>query len=296
MKKYRLGLAFGVVCVSTAAVLIRLANAPPLVTAAFRLCLAAIILAPIALTRSHKEIIRLSLTKLALIIVSGVLLAAHFGLWITSLSYTSVASSVVLVTSSPVIVAVISYWLFKERLSTLSIAGICICFIGAGVIGYVNWDTGALSLLGALLSLMGAIAVSGYMIIGRIVRQDTGLLSYIFLTYGTAGLILLVTALALRLPFTGYGPTTYIMLVLLAIVPQLLGHSALNWSLRYLSASEITIAILGEPVIATLMAYLILSEAPKITEIIGGIIILGGIYLALRKPPGREARISPITR
>jgi len=178
-----------------------------------------------------------------------------------------------------------SYWLFKEKLTRLSVAGIAVCIAGAVIIGYVNWQTGSIPLLGAFLALLGAIAVSGYVIIGRILRQQMGLLSYIFITYGTAGITMLVSALASHLPLTGYSNNTYFMFLLLAFVPQVLGHSALNWSLRFASATEITIAVLGEPVIATMLAYLILSENPKILEIVGGIIILGGIYLALYRSP-----------
>ena len=285
MNKYQLILAFGVICVSSAAVFIRLADAPPLVIGAYRLCLASLVIAPIALVRSTKEIIALTISQILLAVFSGFLLALHFALWITSLDYTSVASSVVLVTASPVFVAIVSYLLFKERITGLTLIGIVICFIGAGIIGNVNWDTGSGSFFGAVLAFLGAVAVSGYMLIGRSLRQKMGVLSYIFLTYTSAGVFLLITVIALGQPLTGYNGGTYVMFILLALVPQVLGHTALNWSLRYISATLITVAVLGEPVIATLLAYLVLAEAPKLTEVIGGVIILGGIYIAFRKGP-----------
>lgn len=288
MNRYRLVLALGVVFVSSAAVIIRLTEAHPLVIAAYRLCITAIIIAPIALTMARGEIQKLTLSKILLAALSGICLALHFGFWITSLGKTSVASSVVLVTSSPIFVAVISYWLFKERLNRLSITGIIVCIAGAIVIGYANWQGGVVPVVGAILAFGGAIAVSGYMLIGRILRQSMGLLTYLFLTYSSAGIALLVAALAIREPLTGYIGSTYLMLILLAVVPQLLGHSTINWSLKYLSATEITIAILGEPVIAIIMAFFILNEPISALEIAGGIIIMTGIYLAMLKPPGRK--------
>jgi drug/metabolite transporter (DMT)-like permease len=288
LNKYRLILALGVICVSSAAIFIRLAEAPPLVIAAYRLCLAALVIAPIALVRSKKEILGLSGLQVLWALLSGLLLALHFGLWIASLDYTSVASSVVLVTASPVFVAIVSYLLLKERISAVTQIGIVVCFIGAGVIGYVNWNTGSSSFFGAALAFLGAIAVSGYMIIGRSLRQKMGLLTYIFLTYSAAGIFLLIAVAAFRQPLGGYSGGTYLMFLLLALVPQVLGHTALNWSLKYISATLITVAILGEPVIATLLAYLVLGEVPKAVEIMGGLIILGGIYIAFRQEPAEE--------
>jgi len=290
MNRYRPILALGVICVSAAAIFIRLTDAPPIIIAAYRLCLATIFITPVVLTRSGKELTRLNPFQIMLAMFSGIFLALHFALWIASLKYTSVASSVVLVTSSPIFVALVSFWLFKEKLTLLSIAGIAVCILGAVIIGYVNWQTGSIQLLGAILALLGAIVVSGYMIIGRILRQKMGLISYIFITYGTAGIAMLLSALASRLPLVGYSNNIYLMFLLLALVPQVLGHSALNWSLRFASATEITIAVLGEPVIATILAYFILRENPQILEIAGGIIILGGIYLALYRSP---VRITP---
>jgi drug/metabolite transporter (DMT)-like permease len=288
MMKYWLILSFGVIAVSSAAIFIRLAEAPPLVIAMFRMCLASMIIAPIALINSRQEILKLNRPNVLLLVLSGILLATHFGLWIASLDYTSVTSSVVLVTSSPVFVAIISYWLLKERLNRLSIFGMGVCLIGALILGYSNWNTGSLPLLGAVLAFLGAITVSGYVLIGRILRQKIGLISYIFLTYSTAGLLLLIIVMALRYPLAGYSGNTYVMLILLAIIPQLIGHSALNWSLRFLTATVITIGVLGEPIIATILAYFILHESPHLFEIVGGLVILMGIYLALMKTRVKE--------
>jgi len=276
-------LAIGVVSVSFAAIFIRLAEAPPLVIATYRLCLASLILGPIAWTRSRDELRRLSRREILMALLSGAFLALHFGAWITSLSYTSVVTSVVLVTANPIFVAIASYFFFGEMLSRQTILGIVVCLIGAVLIGYGNWRLGPSQLIGGLLALLGALAAAGYLLIGRRLRQSVGLLSYTSLVYSSAGLFLLLLTLALGYPLFGYTTPTYVMLVLLAVVPQLLGHSSLNWSLRFVSATLVTIAVLGEPVGATAWAFLILDEVPTLTEIGGGILILIGIFVAFRK-------------
>ena len=283
MTRQYIALTVGVISVSFAAIFIRLADAPPLVVAAYRMCLASLIIAPIAWTSSRDELRRLSRRDIIMAIVSGAFLALHFGLWIASLSYTSVATSVVLVTANPIFVAIASYFLFGERFTRQTIVGIAVCLIGALLIGWSNWQLGNDSLLGAVLALLGALAVAGYLLIGRRLRQRIGLLSYASLTYTSAAILLLISALASGHSLVGYSTTTYVMMALLAVVPQLIGHSSLNWSLRFVPATLIAIAVLGEPVIATALAVPILHEAPTLTEIIGGILILAGIFVAFRK-------------
>ncbi len=278
-----MNLALGVIAVSFAAVLIRLADAPPLVIAAYRLCLASLILAPVAWMRSKQEIRRLARREVILAVASGAFLALHFALWIASLSYTSVATSVVLVTITPIFVAIASYLFFKERLTRQVVTGIFVCLAGAVLIGYGNWQIGSESLYGGVLALLGALAVAGYLLIGRRLRQDISLLSYSILVYGSAALMLLVAVLVCGYPLFDYSGNTYIMLVLLAVVPQLMGHMSLVWALRFVSATLVTIAVLGEPVGATLLAYLILGEAPTWSEIVGGVLILAGIFVAFRR-------------
>lgn len=276
-------LAIGVISVSFAAIFIRLAEAPPLVIAAYRLCLASLVIVPMAWARSGDELRRLSRQNIIMTVLSGAFLALHFGLWIASLSYTSVATSVVLVTAHPIFVAIASYFLFQEKLSKQTILGIGISLIGAVLIGYGNWRLGSNPLFGGILALLGALAVAGYLLIGRRLRRSIGLLSYASLVYSSAAVLLVLSALAFGYRLVGYSTTTYVMLALLAMVPQLIGHSLLNWSLRFLPATLVTIAILGEPVGATALALLILNEVPTPGEIGGGILILAGIFIAFRE-------------
>lgn len=295
MSKSYLVLATGVVSVAFAAVFIRLAEAPPLVIAAYRLSIAALVLAPVAWIKARDELRGLDRRQVWLAVASGAFLALHFSLWIASLDFTSVASSVVLVTASPIFVAIASYLLFREKLTVRIIGGIAISVAGAIIIGYASWQIGVNSLLGSILSLGGALAVSGYMLIGRRLRQNTGLLSYIFLTYLSAAVFLMAAVLITGQKLQGYSGTTYLMFILLALVPQLVGHTSLNWALKYMPATIVTVAVLGEPVGATLLAWSILGEVPRLVEIIGGLLILAGIAVAFSKSTQAGTPVPPYT-
>jgi drug/metabolite transporter (DMT)-like permease len=283
MAKRYLVLVIGVISVAFAAIFIRLAEAPSIVIAAYRLSLAALVIAPFALTRARRELFHLSWRDILLALCSGAFLALHFALWIASLRYTTVTSSVVLVTISPIFVAVASYLLFREKITRRILSGIAVSIIGAVIIGFNSWQLGGASVKGSVLAFLGAMAIAGYLLIGRKLRQKMGLLSYIFLTYASAAIILLVWSLIVGGSLTGYSGKTYLMFVLLALIPQLVGHSSFNWSLCFVPATMVTIAVLGEPVGATILAFAILKEVPSIIEIIGGVLILGGIAIAFSK-------------
>ena len=283
MVKAYLTLLTGVAAVSFAAVFIRLADAPPMVIATYRLVIAAVIMLPVASFRSFKGLNRLSKRDILLVALSSLFLALHFGLWITSLSYTSIASSVVLVTSHPAFVAVLSYILWREKLSRLTVAGIAIALAGLVVINYSGLSFNQESLSGNLLALLAAFAMGAYLLIGGQLRERIDLLSYLTLIYSGAAVVLLAARLAMGYSLTGYSGETYVMMVLLALVPQLIGHSSLNLAVRLVPVTLVSVAILGEPVGATLLGSLILGELPTANEIIGGVLILGGIFIVLRR-------------
>lgn len=284
MKPY-LTLFIGVLSVSFAATFIRLADAPPLVIAAYRLTIASVILLPFASRKAIRSFNKLSRRDMLLILLSSVFLALHFGLWITSLSYTSIASSVVLVTSHPAFVAVISYFLWGERLNKLAITGIMVALAGVIFVNYGGFTFGSQAMLGNLLALVAGFMVAAYLIIGSQVRTRIDILSYLTIIYSCSAVILLVATMLLGYSFFGYSPITYIMLILLAIVPQLIGHSCLNLAVRLIPVTLVSVAILGEPVGATLLGYIVLSEAPTANEIVGGLLILGGIFIVLLRKP-----------
>lgn len=285
MIRVYLALLVGVVAVSFAATFIRLAEAPSLVIATYRLGLASLLLSPLAWWRSRAHLASLKRRDLLLASGAGVFLALHFALWITSLEYTSVASSVVLVTTNPLFVGVASHFLTGDKLTGQRVMGVLIALVGAATIGYGGFALGWRSLLGDLLALLGAMAIAAYFFIGRGLRGRVSLLAYIWVVYSAAALALLLVTLAAGYSLRGYSPQTYLMFLLLALIPQLLGHSSVNWALRYLPAMLVTVAILGEPVGATLLAYLFLGEAPTALEIGGAALVLLGVYVAFRARP-----------
>jgi drug/metabolite transporter (DMT)-like permease len=275
-------------------------EAPSLVIAAYRLLLATFILAVPALYRAKEEIRALKFLDWLLIMLSGLFLAIHFGSWVTSLAYTSIASSVVIVTSSPLWVALFSPLLLKERVPIPVRWGLGVAMVGALLVGSAEVVTGGNNLIGInslrvdalwgqFLAFIGAVFVAGYLIIGRKMRQTVSLLTYSFLVYGIAAILLTLLVIILGLPMTGYQPQTYLLFAGMAIFPQLLGHSTLNWALKYLPAAVIAITTLWEPVGATLLGFFILHESPHYLEIIGGGIIPMGIFITSR---GNQSAIS----
>jgi drug/metabolite transporter (DMT)-like permease len=282
MAKQYAALALGVVCVSFAALFIRLADAPPLVIATYRLCLAGLILLPLSWQNIRQEWPHFEKRDLLLMLVAGICLAIHFGLWITSLSYTSVTTSVVLVTVSPIFIAIASRFLFKQRLSQQTILGIIVSLGGAILISFGNWQLGEKPFEGAMLALGGAITVSGYLLVGQRLRSKIGTLSYTSIVIGAAALLLLIVTLVSGHTLVGYSGKTYAMMALLALIPQLIGHSSINWSLRFVPATLVAVAVLGEPVGATIWAFVFLGEQPTVMEITGGILILFGIVMSMR--------------
>lgn len=284
MKAY-LALLVGVVSVSFAAIFIRLAEAPPLVIAAYRLTIASLILLPIAANRLGKNLKRLSGRDALLLFFSSFFLALHFALWITSLSYTSIASSVILVTCHPAFVASISYFLWHEVLNRLTIGGMVLAFAGIVWINYGGFTFGSQAVLGDVLALIAGFAMGGYLIIGGQVKARIEIMPYLATVYSGAAVMLLLATAGFGHSFTGYSGTTYLMMVLLAIVPQLIGHSSFNLAVRLIPVTFVSVAILGEPVGATLLGYFILDEVPTVKEIIGGALILVGIFIVLRQTP-----------
>ncbi len=288
----------GILAVSTAAIFIRLAlheGAASIVIAAARLTIASLVLAPFALTRYRSDLRRLSRAEWLLALLSGLFLALHFAAWITSLEYTSVASSVVLVTTTPLWVALLAPLVLRERVGTAAVIGLILALTGGIIVGLSDactWQAGSAScpplrtffggtaFLGDLLSLFGAWMAAGYMLVGRKLRAKMELVPYIFIVYGMAALVLMVIMLGMGKSPLGLPPLAYLWFALLALAPQLFGHSIFNWALKYLPASFVSVTLLGEPVGSTVLAYFIFQEQPGWVKIGGAALILTGIWLA----------------
>lgn len=298
-------LALGIFAVASSSLLIRFAQAEvgSLVIAAYRMALSALILIPLTLPRHSGELRGLSRRGVALAALSGVLLAVHFASWILSLEYTSVASSVVLVTTNPLWVALLAPLVLKERLGRGVLLGMLValaggvgvalsdsCTLAASGLACPPWQefVAGRAFYGNLLALVGALSGAGYILIGRILRPQLSLTAYIFLVYGMAALVLVALV-----PFSGqaafgFSPSSYVYLLLLAVLPQLIGHSSFNWALAHLPASYVSIALLGEPVSSIVLAALLLGETPSGFKLLGAGLILVGILIA-SLAPGAQA-------
>ena len=282
-------LGVGVVVVSFAAILIRFAHAdgaPSLAIAAVRLAIAALVLAPFAWFRAGREMLRLRRRELGLCMLSGALLAVHFWAWITSLEYTSVASSTALVTTNPLWVALASAVLLRERPGGAAVAGIVLTLAGSVLVFAVDASRApgpeAAPMLGNALALVGAISASGYLLVGRALRTSLSLTAYIWLAYSTAAILLLAAAMATGLSLMSVPGTAWGFMVALALGPQLIGHTTFNWALRRLTATFVAVAILGEPVGSALLAYFFFGEQFSALQFAGFVLLLLGIFVAAR--------------
>jgi drug/metabolite transporter (DMT)-like permease len=274
-------LVIGVAAISSAAVLIRETDAPPLVIASSRMIIASLVLFPFAITRLKNSLGTLAQRDIWLLLVAGCSMSLHFWLWITSLSYTSIASSVVLVTSHPVLVVMLSCIIWHERIRPASIVGIVVALGGLLVINLGSYNIDSTASWGNLMALGAAGAMVVYLLVGSHVRARIDAISYLSIVYTLAALMLTAGAFISGESFFAYSGKTYGMLALIGLVPQLIGHSSLNLALRRLPATVVSVAILGEPVGATLMGWAVMGEAPGLKEIAGGLIIVCGIGLVV---------------
>lgn len=300
-------LMVGVSAVSLAAIFIRLAqteNAPSILIAMGRLLIAALILTPAVFRRADyvAQLRKMTQFEVRLAVVSGVFLAIHFFTWVTSLEHTTVLISVVLVTTTPIWVALLEVFFLKARLPRQVIVGLIIALTGGMVIGISGISSNLLGdfrlpfhelffqngdqnqLFGAILSTIGAVAVAVYLVIGRKLRGTLSLTPYIWLVYSIAALVMLFLVIVSGVPMTGYSPEVYLWILALGLIPQLIGHSSLNYALAYLPATYVSLATQLEPILSAIGAYIIFSEVPGFGQVLGGFIIMCGVVIAtLRK-------------
>lgn len=279
-----LALTVGVFAISISAILIRVAQGelPSIAIAAWRLTFAALLLSVPALTKHREELRNIPRQQWPLALLSGVMLAIHFATWIASLAFTTVAASGVLVATSPLWVALAAPFFLGERLTRLLGIGIFLALIGAVLVALSDASGGGGSnpLWGNFLALVGAVSAAAYFIIGRKLRASQSIITYTFVVYGVAAVVLVLMALFGRIPLLGYSPSGYLLCLLMALFPQLLGHSSINYALGYLPASLISVTVLSEPIGATILALLILGETPTALTILGGLLILVGIFIS----------------
>jgi len=295
MQKHSLGLFISIIAVSFASIFILSCQAPPLSIAFYRLLFTTLLISPFILIqkKTRDELRTLPRATLLIMLVIGVILAIHFSLWITSLKMTSVASSVILVTAHPVLVAPVSFYFLKEKLSWVNALGIAISLAGVAVLVIGNYGFAAFGLdtiEGNILALLGGIAAGLYILGGRKLRKTVSTVSYAFVVYAVGTITLFFICLALSAPVYNLTITDYEIILLMALVSGIFGHTLYNWSLGYIRASIMSVALLGEPIGSSLLAYAIpwIHQEPSLYTVVGGGIILVGIYLTARTIKGPD--------
>lgn len=294
-----------VASIASAAILIRFAlgeSMPAILIACARLVVATTILTPIALGKYTQHIRALTRNELILAGVGGIFLAIHFIAWVSSLQYTTVLVSVVIVTTGPIWVAILEVLFLRLRLSSLVILGLLIALTGGILIGLPLGDASSstietggqdTNLYGAFLSWIGALAVSVYMLIGRKLRRKLPVIPYIWLVYGSATIILVTVVIFTQTPISGFSTFGYLILLAIGLVPQLIGHSSLNYALEYFPATVLSMFTQLEPIGSAILAYLLLAEIPPLQQIIGSGIILFGVLIASRGEASEKEKLSP---
>lgn len=288
-KSARILVFVGVAFASLSAILIRISDAPPLVIAFYRMLFTSVMLAPVLMRRERTQRNTQRSTRslpamrtLGLLAGSGAFLALHFATWNASLSYTTVASSVVLVTLHPIFVAVGSVIFLREHVPPAAFVFIVLAIVGSAILSYGDLALGPEAMLGNALAVAGAISVAGYMLLGRFLRRHVTALSYNWSVYTVAAAILLPASLLAGNPLNGYPPVEFAIFAALAFFCTVLGHSIFNWALKYVSASSVSTSILLEPIFATLMALVIFEEVPGPAALVGGIIVVASLYMVIR--------------
>ena len=284
-----LAILAGVIAVSFSSLFVRLSSAPPLITASYRLLFTFLLIAPYTLIKHRKELSAMKPRELLLASLSGLFLALHFATWFTSLKYTTIASSVVIVTLQPVFVVIGSWLLFRERISRISAVGGLLALSGSFIIGAGDFRLGMEAFYGDLLALLAAVLVSGYMIIGRKIRGNVALSAYTFVVYGSSAVTLVLIDLLFSNPFAPYPATDWLMFLALALVCTVGGHTIFNWVIRYVPASTVAVCILGESLGAIVWGALFLREYPGLRQLLGGGVIFAGLYLFTRGSAPRGA-------
>ena len=277
-----LAILAGVIAVSFSSLFVRLSSAPPLITASYRLVFTFLLIAPYTLFRHRKELVTMKPRELLLAALSGLFLALHFATWFTSLSYTTIASSVVIVTLQPVFVVIGSWLFFREKISRISAIGGLLALSGSFIIGAGDFRLGMGAFYGDILALLAAIFVSGYMIIGRKIRANVALSAYTFVVYGSSALTLVLLSLFTSQPFAPYPATDWLLFFALALVCTVGGHTIFNWVIKYVPASTVAVSILGESLGAIAWGAIFLREYPGWRQILGGGVIFSGLYLFSR--------------
>lgn len=281
--KYRLIVILGVLGASFSAIIVQYSTAPSFVLAFYRMAFASLLMLPLVLTRGREELLALGFRQIGPCLLSGFFLALHFTAYFESLKFTSIASSTLLVDTEVFFVALVTVFIWREKIPRAGWIGIGLAFLGSIILALSDMGGGSDVLKGDALALAGAIFVMIYTLIGRSQRRgNMSTLIYTFLVYAAAALTLLLISIFSKTAITGYGGFNYVAGLLLTLLCTFLGHSVFSFGLKFVPAAFISTAKLGEPVFATLLGVILFGQIPPLSKIIGGSIILTGLYLYTR--------------
>ncbi len=287
---------FAVASVSFSSIFILWSESPPITIALYRLAIASAILAPVAVLHPSKPLRGVARRDVGLMALVGLVLAAHFAFWITSLRMTSVASSTILVTSHPLLVGLISHFALRERLAARASTGILLGFVGVVAIAFVDSSVSGESLAGDVLAFLGGVMAGFYFLLGRTIRQRVPLLGYALVVYASAAAFLAMFAVGLGEGLAPVGdlPRELVLFLAMALIPQIGGHTLYNWALRWVPAPVVSLSLVGEPIGSSLLAWALLAQVPNNAPAVAaaGVLALVGIYLAASAegPRTMEAR------
>ena len=270
----------GVIGISLSSIFVKYSSAPSAVTAAYRLLWTILLMSPVTFGKQEirQELFHVSRRNFFLSVLSGVFLAFHFTLWFESLHHTSVASSTTIVCTEVIWVS-LGYALFlRGRMGLRAMVAIAVTLLGSILIAFSDSSAGASHLYGDLLSLLAAIAVAVYVLIGRVVRETVSTTVYTFIVYTACAAMLLLFCLVQGDSLFGYGLSGIVVGLLLAVFSTILGHSIFSWCLKYFSPSFVSASKLCEPVAAAILASFLFGETPAALQLTGGALILGGVY------------------
>ncbi|MFY3791828.1 DMT family transporter [Ureibacillus sp. MALMAid1270] len=269
----------GVISISLSAILVKLATADAGVIAFYRMLFSVLIMSPIFFIKHFKELSLITKRDWLFSSIAGVFLSFHFILWFESLNYTSVASSTVLVTLQPIFAFIGTYIFFKEPLSAKTIISGLIAILGSFLISWGDFQISGTALYGDMLALIACSLITAYLLFGQDVRKRISLITYTMVVYSISTICLFFYVLIKGESFGPYSSMDWLWFLLLAIIPNLLGHTLFNWAIKWVSTNVISIAVLFEPIGAAILAYFVFNEHLMLTQIIGGIVVLIGIAL-----------------
>jgi len=283
------GLAVAVFAVSTSAPLVRLSDAPSAVAALYRVAFTTLLLAPLAAGRYRGGFSRVGRRDLLAAAVTGAALAVHFAAWFESIDHTSIAASATLVQAQPVFVAVGAWALLDERVTRRTATGVAVAVGGMALMSLgdlLSGSPGQVTLYGNALAVVGAVAAAGYVLAGRSLRQRVALLPYVIVVYTACAGCLLGFVLLGGQPLVGYPAREWLLFLAMAVGPGVFGHTVVNWALAHLESSVVSVSLLGEPVGATLLALALFGSVPTPATVVGGAVVLAGIYGTTRAREG----------